>query len=98
MIENDIISSKDLPDEYHQQFFNLTHEISEALEKISANKEYKDPRLFLSAMSYTYASLLAIFMRDLGESIDPDKYLVRELEVIVKNVEGIFMKYKTPGI
>ena len=98
MIHNEIISSKDLPDEYHQQFSNLTYEIADALERISTNKEYKDPRLFLSALSYVYSSMLALLMVEMGDSINPDKYCTKELEVVIKNVENLYMKYKTPGV
>lgn len=97
MIRNEIVSSNDVPDEYHQHFSELTDEIIELLAKVA--EKAADPRIFLSAVSLSYSGLLAILLEQIEDVINREEYLKTEMEVFLKNVEVYTQKLKkTPGI
>lgn len=98
MIHNEMFSTNDLPDELHHVYFNLVNEIRDALYKIGMKKEYEDSRLFISALSFVHAAMLSGLIHQLGDDIDIEEYLRKEMEVLFKNIFVWLEKYKTPGI
>lgn len=99
MIRNDIISSRDMPDEFHQKFADLTDEVIDALTKVAESHGPEDGRMFLGAINLAYAGMLAVFMESMGETIEREDYLERELEVFIRNFQGYEERIKkTPGV
>jgi hypothetical protein len=93
MIHSEIMSSKDVPDEYHQIMNDLLLDMFDALHVLSANPKYGDGRLFLSVLSLVHAEFLAVLMHTIKEDFDPEKYVNNELLVFVKNLELICKRY-----
>lgn len=99
MIRNDIISSRDMPDEFHQRFADLTDEIIDALTKVAESHGPEDGRMFLGALNLAYAGMLAVLMDGLGDQINREDYLETELQVFVRNFQGYEERLKkTPGV
>ncbi len=101
MIHNEMMSSKDMPDELHQVFITLVDEITQTMSDLGERNEGVGGRMFLSALCVVHAGMLAILMEKLGDKINREEYLSTELLAFVKNIDGFTekrKKEKSPGI
>lgn len=94
MIHNEIITSKDVPDDYHQALNNLLIDMFDSLHILSGNPEYGDGRLFLSALSIVHAEFLAVLMHSLEGKIERKEYLKNEMAGFLKNFELISRRWE----
>lgn len=94
MIKNEIFSSKDIPDEQHEEFINFYDDILEALTDVALKHHSKDDRIFLSALTLVHAGFLAIMVNELEGQIDEVDYLAKDIEVFRLNFTRFLTRLK----
>jgi len=97
MIHNEIISSKNLPDEYHQTIISLISDMFDSLHELSGKDEYGDPRLFLNALLIVHAEFLAVLIYSMRGEIDANEYVKNEMDGFLKNFDNIYKEYLARG-
>jgi hypothetical protein len=97
MIHNEIISSKNIPDEYHHRVVKLVEEMFDGLCILAEKEEYRDPRLFLNSLLMVHAEMLAVLMYSLRDVIDKEEYLNAEIDGFLKNFRNIYKEYEERG-
>jgi hypothetical protein len=97
MIHNEIISSKNIPDEYHHRVVKLVEEMFECLCILAEREEYRDPRLFLNSLLLVHAEMLAVLMYSARDEIDMEEYLSAEMDGFLKNFRNIYKEYEEKG-